>query len=291
MRWPGRHLDYRTWVTGETVTAALLNTHLRDNLLQTAPALVTTAGDITYATAASTLARLGVGASNQVLAGGASAPAWASEIGDATNGGALSVAGTQPRIGIRDTDQADPLDRWDIIGANGVVRLAFWDETVADWDDSLWLNKADFVLHTGDKGTGQGAVIIGTDTAGSVAFSATGANYLTAAITTGGPAYVEGFYMLTVKRTGAGTAEELSILPRDDGTNLSSVFWLSDATQTFIPEGLPDLNDEGTYTGSFWVRHTATNTSTYQIFISSDLNNRFEAVRGQLYVRSIQYPT
>lgn len=49
----------RTWVTGELVTATLLNAHLRDNLLETAPAKVTTAGDLVYATGAGELARLG----------------------------------------------------------------------------------------------------------------------------------------------------------------------------------------------------------------------------------------
>lgn len=48
----------RTWVANEVVTAAIMNTHVRDNLLATVPALVTTAGDSVYATAANTLARL-----------------------------------------------------------------------------------------------------------------------------------------------------------------------------------------------------------------------------------------
>ncbi len=47
----------RTWVAGEVVTAALLNTHLKDNLLQTAPGLVTTSGDIVVASGANALAR------------------------------------------------------------------------------------------------------------------------------------------------------------------------------------------------------------------------------------------
>ena len=42
----------RTWVTGETVTAALLNTHVRDQFRETSPFTVTTAGDISYADAA-----------------------------------------------------------------------------------------------------------------------------------------------------------------------------------------------------------------------------------------------
>ncbi len=51
----------RTWVTAEVVTAGNMNTHVRDNFLETGPAKVTTAGDIVYATGASAFARLGLG--------------------------------------------------------------------------------------------------------------------------------------------------------------------------------------------------------------------------------------
>ncbi len=36
----------RTWVTAETVTAALLNTHLRDNMNATAPGIASAAGNL-----------------------------------------------------------------------------------------------------------------------------------------------------------------------------------------------------------------------------------------------------
>lgn len=49
------------------LTAAQLNAHLRDNLLETAVAKVTTKGDMAIATAANALARLGVGANNSIL--------------------------------------------------------------------------------------------------------------------------------------------------------------------------------------------------------------------------------
>lgn len=45
-------------MAGETVTAAIGNTHWRDNFLQTAPAIVTTAGDTIWATAANALTRV-----------------------------------------------------------------------------------------------------------------------------------------------------------------------------------------------------------------------------------------
>ena len=48
----------RTWVTGEIVTAALLNTHVRDNLNVTAPAIMTGQGDLIFATGANAPSRL-----------------------------------------------------------------------------------------------------------------------------------------------------------------------------------------------------------------------------------------
>ena len=48
----------RAWVTGETVSAASMNTHVRDNMLEAAPAKAQTAGDVFYATAANALTAL-----------------------------------------------------------------------------------------------------------------------------------------------------------------------------------------------------------------------------------------
>src|SRR3990167_4205296 len=56
----------RTWVTAELVTAALLNAHVRDNLLESAAAKVTTKGDIVAATGANALARIAVGANTTI---------------------------------------------------------------------------------------------------------------------------------------------------------------------------------------------------------------------------------
>ncbi len=66
----------RTWTTSEVVTAAIMNQHLRDNLLQTAPAILTVAGDMPYASAANTLSRLAIGATNALLSIAAGIPAW-----------------------------------------------------------------------------------------------------------------------------------------------------------------------------------------------------------------------
>mgnify|MGYP001609395771 FL=1 len=56
-----------TWVVGEILTAALLNTHLRDNLLETGVAKVTTKGDSAWATAATAMARVAAGGDGEVL--------------------------------------------------------------------------------------------------------------------------------------------------------------------------------------------------------------------------------
>ena len=69
----------KTWASGYVVLAADLNTHLRDNLNVTAPAVMTTAGDILYASGANTPARLAKSTtSTQYLAntGTSNAPAW-----------------------------------------------------------------------------------------------------------------------------------------------------------------------------------------------------------------------
>lgn len=70
----------RTWTTGELVTAALMNAHLRDNLLETSAAAATTAGDLTYADGANSMARLAKGTAYQALRMnlGVTAPEWGS---------------------------------------------------------------------------------------------------------------------------------------------------------------------------------------------------------------------
>lgn len=45
----------RTWVTAEVVTAALMNVHVRDNLLETGPALVTASGQLLVSEGANTM--------------------------------------------------------------------------------------------------------------------------------------------------------------------------------------------------------------------------------------------
>lgn len=61
-------------VTGAVFTAAQYNTNVRDNF--TAIWVYTTAGDISYATGATTLARLAIGAAGALLSSTGTAPAW-----------------------------------------------------------------------------------------------------------------------------------------------------------------------------------------------------------------------
>jgi hypothetical protein len=71
---------YRTWTTGEIVTAALMDEQVRDNGLLTAPAIMTGAGDLIYSSAANTPVRLPKDTnSTRVLTntGTSNVPAWA----------------------------------------------------------------------------------------------------------------------------------------------------------------------------------------------------------------------
>ena len=70
----------KTWASGYVVLAADLNTHLRDNLNVTAPAVLTTAGDILYASGANTPARLAKDTNSTrslTNTGTSNIPAWA----------------------------------------------------------------------------------------------------------------------------------------------------------------------------------------------------------------------
>lgn len=80
----------RTW-SSETLTYPLLNTHLRDNLLETMPAKVTTAGDVCYATGANAITRLAIGTAGALFVAGSGAPRWSSTGITAAAGVAINV--------------------------------------------------------------------------------------------------------------------------------------------------------------------------------------------------------
>lgn len=77
-------VDYST---GQVITAAIWNNLIGSggNIDETAPAKVTTAGDLVYGTGTNAIARLGIGSANQVLAvnSGATAPEWVAAAGGA----------------------------------------------------------------------------------------------------------------------------------------------------------------------------------------------------------------
>lgn len=111
----------RTWVVGEVLTAALLNTHLRDNLLETAPAKATTAGDVFYATAAGAIARLAANASKTLkMNAGGTAPEW----GDAgmkrstANGPFLIPAGPAAGTSVTQSASANTYGAWTQMSAS-----------------------------------------------------------------------------------------------------------------------------------------------------------------------------
>tara|TARA_R110001599_G_scaffold216467_1_gene414710 strand:- start:351 stop:866 length:516 start_codon:yes stop_codon:yes gene_type:complete len=87
------YTTYRTWVTGEIVTAALLNAQIKDNGLLTAPAIMTAQGDLMYGSAANAPARLAKDANatrSLTNTGTSNNPAWA-QVALATG-----VSGTLP---------------------------------------------------------------------------------------------------------------------------------------------------------------------------------------------------
>ena len=86
----------RCWTTGEVVTATLLNQQIKGNLEVTSAGVVSAAGDITYASAANTMARVGKGSNGNILHQASCAPAWTAcpSIAGITLSGALDANGT-----------------------------------------------------------------------------------------------------------------------------------------------------------------------------------------------------
>jgi hypothetical protein len=86
----------RCWTTGEVVTAAIMNTHVKANFDVTAPAVLTTAGDILYASGANAPARLAKGSNGNIIHQASCAPAWTASpsITGITLSGALDANGS-----------------------------------------------------------------------------------------------------------------------------------------------------------------------------------------------------
>ena len=87
----------RTWVSGELVTAAIFNTHLKNNFIALDGGRLAltsqAANDILYASSATQLARLGGGTSGYFLKtnGTGSAPTWAEVVAPHVNEGRLTL--------------------------------------------------------------------------------------------------------------------------------------------------------------------------------------------------------
>jgi len=178
----------RTWVTGEVVTAALLNAQVKGNLDLSAPAIMTTAGDIIYASGANTPARLAKDTnSTRVLTntGTSNVPAWAQVT--LTSG----VTGTLP-VGNGGTGATTLTDGGIILGSGTAAVTAM--SVLADGEIVVGDGSTDPValaafssstgtLKVASGGTGASsltdkAVLIsqdsGTDTVGSVALTSSG---------------------------------------------------------------------------------------------------------------------
>lgn len=81
-----------TITTGDVATAAWGNTYIKDNWDASAAAVLTTAGDILYASAANTLASLAIGTTGYFLRATASGPEWADPTdGSKLDGDALDI--------------------------------------------------------------------------------------------------------------------------------------------------------------------------------------------------------
>lgn len=290
----------RTWVTGEQVTAAIMNTHVRDNFLITAPAKATAIGDIFFANAVNSIGSgLAAGTTANFLRGGTANPTWNDTLlGDLTLGAtgtnaSLAVFRSIGHIAMHQRGGTDVADQWIVEHVADEFKIRFFDDSLATSTDSLAIAEGDFILHTGLNNTGEGAVVIANDIdTGTLAVVTTGTAHLTTgALATGGPAYVEGFYNLSLKRVAAGAAtDSVNILPRDDGANVSTRFRI-DADEDMIPNAIPNNGDTMTIFGNFWVRFTSSNSSTWTLFLSADTNGVFEVTDASLLVRSTQYPT
>ena len=178
----------RTWVTGEVVTAALLNAQVKANMDLSAPAILTTAGDILYASGSNTPARLAKDTnSTRVLTntGTSNVPAWAQVT--LTSG----VTGTLP-VGNGGTGATTLTDGGIILGSGTAAVTAM--SVLADGEIVVGDGSTDPValaafssstgaLKVASGGTGASsltdkAVLIsqdsGTDTVGSVALTSSG---------------------------------------------------------------------------------------------------------------------
>jgi hypothetical protein len=152
----------RTWTTGEIVTAAVMNTHVRDNFLQTAPAVASAAGDIFVATAANAIKALTKGTALQYLRtnSGATDLEWATANffkTDTTNtanflttGGvgawkrvyyASAIAAETTYAIDVDMGFSPKVALWIVAGSNGYGQISLWAEGITSICSSFSYSK------------------------------------------------------------------------------------------------------------------------------------------------------
>lgn len=122
----------RTWVTNEIVTAAIMNAHVRDNLLEGPAATVSAAGALPYAdTANSVNSELLIGVAGSHLASTGSAPVWRDTDGAFGNSGAFTFTQTV----FDDLDNlgsGSPGEDVIVTITTGVNALILWEGTMSN---------------------------------------------------------------------------------------------------------------------------------------------------------------
>ena len=147
----------RTWTTGEVVTAAIMNTHVKSNFDVSAPAVLTTAGDILYASGANAPARLAKGTNGNIIHQASCAPAWTAcpSIAGITLSGTLDVNGTAD-FDVTDFDVASSGDI-DLTSTSNAA-CAIYIRANAGTSETIKIHA--------DQGTGEGSIALTSDAGG-----------------------------------------------------------------------------------------------------------------------------
>ena len=228
-------------MTGEVVTAALLNAQVRDNGLLTAPAIMTAQGDLMYGSAANAPARLAKDANatrSLTNTGTSNNPAWA-QVALATG-----VSGTLP------------------VGSGGTGATSLTDKAVLISQDSGTDTVGAVAL------TSSGQLIIGgtggpaaaTITAGTNVTVTNGANSITIAASGGIAAVVDD----TTPQLGGNLDMQARLLVGNGGTTGIAISSAGEVTMAASPAFLTALNaDENNVTGNGTAWLTSTGSTNW----------------------------
>ncbi len=138
----------KTYSVGEVLTAATMNTHVRDNLLQTAPAKAAAAGDTFYATAANVIAPLGIGTAlqNYRTNAGATAPEWFTQSSAITLEGSNNTEATSASTSMADRLSVTGLS---IAAARALLITVNWRKTSGAGANAVFEIKLNSTVITG----------------------------------------------------------------------------------------------------------------------------------------------